>query len=45
MTLLMGLVLLMLGACLGVFVASLMMMARAADDAMAQVWDDDEEDT
>jgi hypothetical protein len=38
---LMALVLLMAGAFVGMFVASLMMMARHADDAMADLWDDE----
>jgi hypothetical protein len=41
---LLALVLLMAGACVGVFTASLLLMARQADEAMADLWDDDEED-
>jgi hypothetical protein len=40
---LMALVLLMAGAFVGVFVASLMVMARQADDAMANLWDDEDD--
>jgi hypothetical protein len=40
---LMALVLLMAGAFVGVFVASLMVMARQADDAMAELWDDEDD--
>lgn len=40
---LLALVLLMAGACVGVFTASLLLMARQADEAM-DLWDDDEED-
>jgi hypothetical protein len=41
---LLAIVLLMAGAFLGVFIASLMLIVRQADDAMADLWDDDEED-
>lgn len=41
---LLALALLMAGATFGVFVASLLVMAREADKAMADIWDDDEED-
>lgn len=44
MTWLIALVLLMAGAFVGVFVASLMLMARQADDAMASIWDDEEDE-
>lgn len=40
---LMALVLLMAGAFVGVFAASLMLMARQADDAMADLWDDEDD--
>lgn len=43
MTWLIALVLLMAGAFVGVFAASLLLMARQADEAMAHIWDDDEE--
>jgi hypothetical protein len=44
MTVLIVLVAAMAGATVGVLVASLLMMAKQADQAMADVWDDDEED-
>lgn len=41
---LLALALLMAGATLGVIVASLLVMAKESDKAMADLWDDDEED-
>lgn len=40
---LLALALLMAGATFGVFIASLLLMARQADTAMADIWDDEED--
>ena len=40
---LLALALLMAGATFGVLVASLLVMARDADEAMADIWDDEED--
>ncbi len=43
MTVLILLLVAMAGAIVGIFTASLLMMARQADEAMADLWDDEED--
>lgn len=43
MTLLILLLVAMAGGIVGIFTASLLMMAKEADKAMADIWDDEED--
>lgn len=44
MSVIIAVLLLMAGAAVGVFAASLLLMAKQADTAMSDIWDDEEDE-